>query len=434
MSFALTMNTSFTPLSFDEAIKPFLMYRDAYEKAEEQYTQLLHDAGVWEKKANKENSPEAWAMYRQYMNDLQYYATDFGKGLNLKNRRGLMTMKGRYAKEIKPVEDAYNTMVEANRFRDEKGYDAVFKVDRYNSIDNFLHGETANNSYVSRDAIIKEYGARAERLMAAVMRDPEFKSVMGGQQWQILQKSGASPEELFEAIKVAVAGNPIASNKLSELRQQFFKDIKIENYDAVGQQKLVSAIDTAIHYGLNKPTYQFIKDEGYTSPFQKAQMNKMAQETAQGWAQIDIARDRLNHDIARDNANSDGSGGQGPGTGKDGTGNQTGGFATLILDNFNRKSNSSSVTYRIKRESPFDSTKFYLYNDQTKWGVVRKMFPGISDNQNKAIQTMINQYVSPNLNYGDMKNTAIRVGVVGNTIKVHFGNSEYGYQPKNKQN
>lgn len=64
-----------------------------------------------------------------------------------------MGMKSGYASNISPIEKASDAMNEANRLRDEAGSDAIFEVSRYNSIDNFLHGETANNKRESRQDI-----------------------------------------------------------------------------------------------------------------------------------------------------------------------------------------------------------------------------------------------------------------------------------------
>ena len=84
--------------------------------------------------------------------------------MNPRNRGQLLGMKRRYASEITPIARASEAMQAANALRDQAGPDAIFEVGRYDSIDNFLHGKTANNKYESR----KDIAARTAALSQAV--------------------------------------------------------------------------------------------------------------------------------------------------------------------------------------------------------------------------------------------------------------------------
>ena len=88
-------------------------------------------------------------MYSKYANDLNNIVDDFSRGMTLQNRSQLMSMKRRYASEILPIARASEAMKEANDLRVKSGPDAIFEVGRYDSIDDFLHGKTANNKYES---------------------------------------------------------------------------------------------------------------------------------------------------------------------------------------------------------------------------------------------------------------------------------------------
>ena len=78
-------------------------------------------------------------------------------------------------------------MKEANDLRVKAGPDAIFEVGEYNSLDQFLHGKTANNKYQSRDALTKRTAAMTEAAMASAMWDPEFQKAMGDQYWMLTQ-------------------------------------------------------------------------------------------------------------------------------------------------------------------------------------------------------------------------------------------------------
>lgn len=152
----ITINSEFRPFTYDELTKPLRDYTEAYNKVEEQYATLAQQTEAWKNIATQENSPEAYAMYKKYSDELNAVVEDFSRGMTIQNRGKLTGLKSRYASEITPIANAYNAMQAANAYRDTvKGKDdsTIFNVDRYNSIDDFLNGQTADNNYISGKAL-----------------------------------------------------------------------------------------------------------------------------------------------------------------------------------------------------------------------------------------------------------------------------------------
>lgn len=148
----ITINSEFRPFTYDELTKPLRDYTEAYNKAEEQYATLAQQTEAWKNIATQENSPEAYAMYKKYSDELNAIVEDFSKGMTIQNRSKLSGLKSRYASEITPIANAYNAMQAANAYRDTvKGKDdsAIFNVDRYNSLDDFLNGKMPDNTFIS---------------------------------------------------------------------------------------------------------------------------------------------------------------------------------------------------------------------------------------------------------------------------------------------
>lgn len=148
----LTINSEFKPFTYDELTKPLRDYTEAYNAVEEQYATLAQQTEAWKNIATQENSPEAYAMYKKYSDELNAVVDDFSRGMTIQNRSKLSSLKSRYASEITPISIAYNDMQKANAYRDTiKGQDdsAVFNVDRYNSLDDFLNGQMADNTFIS---------------------------------------------------------------------------------------------------------------------------------------------------------------------------------------------------------------------------------------------------------------------------------------------
>lgn len=152
----ITINSEFRPFTYDELTKPLQDYTEAYNKVEEQYSTLAQQTEAWKNIATQENSPEAYAMYKKYSDELNAVVEDFSRGMTIQNRGKLTGLKSRYASEITPIANAYSAMQAANAYRDTvKGKDdsAIFNVDRYNSLDDFLNGQMADNNYISGKAL-----------------------------------------------------------------------------------------------------------------------------------------------------------------------------------------------------------------------------------------------------------------------------------------
>lgn len=262
----LQLDTKFNPFTYDEMVKPLLYYRQAYDEAEAAYSDLVTQTEAWKDIANREKSPEAFEMYQRYSGDLSRAVDDFSQGMTAKNRGALLGLKRRYAQDITPIARASEAMNAANELRAKAGPDAIFEVGEYNSLDQFLHGKTANNKYQSREALTKQTAVMTEAAMAEAMKDPEFQKAMGNQYWLIKQHTGGSYEELLEAMKLGMMDNPIAQNRFSQIRQEMMKKAGISNYDAEGQKAIMSAIDLGLYAGLDKPAMQFQANQAFIPP------------------------------------------------------------------------------------------------------------------------------------------------------------------------
>ena len=301
----LQLDTKFNPFTYDEMVKPLLYYKQAYDEAEAAYSDLATQTEAWKDIVNRENSPEAFEMYQRYSGDLSRAVDDFSQGMTAKNRRALLGLKRRYAQDITPIARASEAMNAANELRAKAGPDAIFEVGEYNSLDQFLHGKTANNKYQSREALTKKTAAMTEAAMAEALKDPEFNKAMGDQFWMITQHTGGSYEDLKEAMKLGMMDNPIAQNRFSQIRQEVAKNAGIQNYDASGQQAIMEAIDTGLYAGLDKPVRNFQANADHITPVQRHSMAMQDAQLALSAASSGMVRDskgNWKYDLSRDPA------------------------------------------------------------------------------------------------------------------------------------
>lgn len=148
----ITLNSEFKPFTYDELVKPLQDYGEAYREVEKEFSTLAQQTEAWRNIATQDNSPEAYAMYKKYSDELNAVVEDFSRGMTAQNRGKLSGLKSRYASEITPIANAYTALSNANAFRDEmraKDDSIVFNVDRYTSLDDFLNGKMVDNSFIS---------------------------------------------------------------------------------------------------------------------------------------------------------------------------------------------------------------------------------------------------------------------------------------------
>lgn len=228
----LKLNTIYTPLTYDELVKPLIDYGKAYKEAEAEYSTLAAQAEAFKDEANKETSREAFDLYNKYSTDLSAAMEDFNKGMTAANRRKLVEMKRRYAGEIIPIAKASEALKEANAFRDKLGPDAIFEVDRYSSLDDFLHGKVANNNYTTMSQIAARAKEKAQAVSANIYNN--------------LLRQGVSPQE---ALIIMQDPN---NQTFKGIYDSELEAVGASNYDSEGQNKIRNAINVGINSALGK--------------------------------------------------------------------------------------------------------------------------------------------------------------------------------------
>ena len=99
----IRITSKFRPFSFDELLKPMAIYKEAYDKAEEDYNSLAVQTEQWRNVANRTQSPKAYAIFREYEDALNKAADDFSRGMTLQTGNQLLNLKRRYASDIMPI-------------------------------------------------------------------------------------------------------------------------------------------------------------------------------------------------------------------------------------------------------------------------------------------------------------------------------------------
>lgn len=256
----IKLTSRFKPFTFDEMVKPLQNYKEAYDKVEEQYGELSEKTEMWKDIADKTNSPEAYAMYKKYSDELRSVTDDFATGMTMQNRSQLLGMRRRYASEIIPIENAkkaFDKMIET-REKISAGDDSAIFVNQYNSLDDFLHGGVADNTYISGNKLMERVAMKCEAYGKSEYGKMQLDraGLSRGYQDLWVQKNGYSMADLQQVLDKAPntqAAKDIQMIINSELNAVGYQ--KLNDYD---KGRLNSYATDGAYRGLSNPQYHFV--------------------------------------------------------------------------------------------------------------------------------------------------------------------------------
>lgn len=249
-NYSLVINSKFQPFSFERYIQPLQMYGAAFKEQQDALNEIDTKASVWENLANEQTDPETYKQYKAFADDLHSQAESISKyGINTSSRQAMLDMRSRYAREITPIEQAYNKraadIARQQKLSDATGGKTVFtRTAATTSLDDYRKG-VGDFGQANLDQIMQESAAGAKAMSARIFSREEEKNAFNGDYYALVQRQGLTPEE---ATKV-LAG----SGKYPEFTK-YINDTKskynIGAYDKQSQSRINSAIMQGINAGM----------------------------------------------------------------------------------------------------------------------------------------------------------------------------------------
>lgn len=194
-----TVGSNFHPFSMEEMLVPFQLYKDAYEKTENAYTDLADKADKFKYLADTlPEGSKAREIYEGYANGLSQQAEDLAhNGLSQANRRALTSYKRRYQGEIGRLDKADTALQEEIKRRqtlDANDSSRLYAKDTINlNIDDFLDGSRPNDYSVSGNDLYKRGLEIGTSGSSRIYSSPTVSNLTKAYQ-DIIQTQGYSPE------------------------------------------------------------------------------------------------------------------------------------------------------------------------------------------------------------------------------------------------
>lgn len=310
-NYNLVVNSTFKPFTFDEYIKPYQLYGEAYKAQEDALSELSAKASVWEELANEETDPETYKMYKKYATDLQTQADNLSKyGLNPGSRSALMDLKGRYSKEITPIEQAYTrrrTLADEQREARLKDDTILFDKDANTiSLDDLISNPELSYTNYSGKTLASQVGT-AVKARAKEMRDNPriWKDILGESYYESRMQTGYTNDEIQAAIK----GDGNAPPELLAIVEDTITSSGIKNWNnANALARAYTYAKQGLNEGVGEVNYQVL--ENWRAKLAEQEASKLREELAKQGKLNGVAINPLNIyssievDKARNNINN----------------------------------------------------------------------------------------------------------------------------------
>ena len=289
-NYNLVVNSTFQPFSFERYIQPYKIYGEAYKEIENAFEDLTTKASVWEGMANEQTDPETYALYKKYADDLKSQADLLAtQGLSHSSRKALLDMKGRYSKEIIPIEEAYTTkqkLIKEQRDALLKDNTLIFDKDYSTiSLDEIMKNPNASYTPLSGKDIATRTAAMAKEAGAAILSDPEYTEVFNSQYVQQKIMQGYDMGQILAAAQ----RDPNAPAALLGIVDNIKQQVGYDNLDATSQAKIDKYINEGLTAAAGAPKVDIVANRAYMTPQERERANLQNDLLRMQKAQADAA-------------------------------------------------------------------------------------------------------------------------------------------------
>lgn len=266
-------NSKFKPFSYAEMIAPVQMAQQEHNLVEEGLGEMSAKAGIWDKLADQQTNPVAYAQYKSYADDLTKQADLLARqGLTPESRRGLLDMKRRYASEITPIELAVSKrdeLTKAQRDAIQKDPSLMFDVNYgVASIDDLLNNPNATYNTISGSELTKRASMMASNLAKTIQDNPQYSNILNGQYFQQMQQLGYSPQQVMQTI----LNDPNAPKELKQVADTVWQESGLDTWDQATQSRARDYINAGLYDAIGTQRYDTQANRGYMSPAEAARL------------------------------------------------------------------------------------------------------------------------------------------------------------------
>jgi hypothetical protein len=240
---------------------------------EEGLGEMSAKAGMWDKLANQQSDPVAYAQYKTYADDLTKQADLLARqGLTPESRRGLLDMKRRYSNEITPIEVAATKreeLTKAQREAIQKDPSLMFNIDYSTaSLDDLINNPNATYNTISGSELSKRASMMASNLAKTIQENPQYQSILGGQYFQQMQQLGYTPQQVMQTIM----NDPNAPSELKQVADTVWQEAGLDTWDQATQTRARDYINAGLYDAIGTQKFDTQGNRAFMSPAESARL------------------------------------------------------------------------------------------------------------------------------------------------------------------
>lgn len=284
-NYSLVANTAYKARTFEDLIRPYALYTQEYRNQEDAIADLAAKADVWKSMANAQTDPMAYARISNYADALRNQANVMAsRGLDSSSRQAMLNLKRRYASEITPVEQAFNTrLLQAKEQQQARIKDPTLMMSRRadaTSLDDYIDNPNLGYDAYSGALLTQQVGTAAAKLATELREYGNGKRLdQFTKTW--LQKHGYSASEVAFAINNP--DDPRANSVLNTIVSNVMADSGMDKW--ADNRTLSQAYNYArqgLWQAVGQTTVQQYADEGAKLAAQEAMQQRLANTQNKG--------------------------------------------------------------------------------------------------------------------------------------------------------
>ena len=270
---SLVIGSKFRPFSYSEMLAPIESATTEHRAIEEGLGEMSAKAGMWDKLANQQSDPVAYAQYKTYADDLTKQADLLARqGLTPESRRGLLDMKRRYSNEITPIEVAATKreeLTKAQREAIQKDPSLMFNIDYGTaSLDDLINNPNATYNTISGSELSKRASMMASNLAKTIQENPQYQSILGGQYFQQMQQLGYTPQQVMQTIM----NNPNAPSELKQVADTVWQEAGLDTWNQATQTRARDYINAGLYDAIGTQKFDTQGNRAFMSPAESARL------------------------------------------------------------------------------------------------------------------------------------------------------------------
>lgn len=270
---SLVIGSKFRPFSYSEMLAPIEAATTEHRAIEEGLGEISAKAGMWDKLANQQSDPVAYAQYKTYADDLTKQADLLARqGLTPESRRGLLDMKRRYSNEVTPIEVAATKreeLTKAQREAIQKDPSLMFNIDYGTaSLDDLINNPNATYNTISGSELSKRASMMASNLAKTIQENPQYQSILGGQYFQQMQQLGYTPQQVMQTIM----NDPNAPSELKQVADTVWQEAGLDTWDQATQTRARDYINAGLYDAIGTQKFDTQGNRAFMSPAESARL------------------------------------------------------------------------------------------------------------------------------------------------------------------